>query len=239
MSELGEQLRRDHQDFVARDPGEHGLVYFIFDGVAEHMSPGKRNESVMAAQGLTANGAWAPPHLMPDRRRVRGERATGPSAAPSETISAFVQDMRARGLGDPPLVVSEGVSGVIKAIKACFPRSARQRCLAHRIRNLTAKVPEDVWPGAKARVQAAHHAPSRVIAPPLVCFACTSRFSDSSVEAFSPLIAATATFALVAVPCFRRGRLAMVSFALAASCCRSAEDPFIPSVQISGAASAC
>src|SRR6476469_3296157 len=69
--------------------------------------------------------------------------------------------MRARGLGDPLLVVSDGAPGVIKAIETCFPRSARQRCLAHRRRNLAAKVPEDQWPELKARVQAAYQAPSR------------------------------------------------------------------------------
>jgi hypothetical protein len=34
----------------------------------------------------------------------------------------------------------------------------------HRMRNLAAKVPEDVWPEFKGRVQAAHQAPSRAIA---------------------------------------------------------------------------
>ena len=40
-------------------------------------------------------------------------------------MSAFFQDMRGRGLGDPLLVVSDGAPGIIKAIKTCFPRSAR------------------------------------------------------------------------------------------------------------------
>ena len=72
--------------------------------------------------------------------------------------------MRARGLGDPLLVVSDGASGVIKAIEVCFPRSARQRCLAHRMRKLAAKVPDDLWPAFKARATAAYQAPSRKIA---------------------------------------------------------------------------
>ena len=52
----------------------------------------------------------------------------------AETVTALFQDMRARGLGDPLLVVSDGAPGVIKAIETCFQRSARQRCLAHRMR---------------------------------------------------------------------------------------------------------
>jgi hypothetical protein len=55
------------------------------------------------------------------------------------------------GLGDPLLVVCDGAAGIIKAIETCLPRSERQRCLAHRMRNLAAKVPEDRCPESKAR----------------------------------------------------------------------------------------
>ena len=72
--------------------------------------------------------------------------------------------MRTRGLGDPVLVVSDGAPGIIRAIEECFPRSARQRCLAHRMRNLAVKVPTDLWPEFKARVTACYQAPSRAIA---------------------------------------------------------------------------
>ena len=45
----------------------------------------------------------------------------------AETVTAFFQDMRARGLGDPLLVVSDGAPGVIKAIETCFPRWRAER----------------------------------------------------------------------------------------------------------------
>ena len=152
VSELGEQLWRDYQDFATRDLGEHEVVYLFVDGVAERIRPGQRREPVMAAWGFTATGQRVLLHLMAG------------SKEDAETVGAFFQDMRARGLGDPLLVVSDGAPGVIKAIEVCFPRSARQRCLAHRMRNLAAKVPEDIWPEVKARVQAAYQAPSRAIA---------------------------------------------------------------------------
>ena len=53
---------------------------------------------------------------------------------------------------------------MIRAIEEAFPRSARQRCLAHRMRNLAAKVPTDLWPEFKARATACYQAPSRAIA---------------------------------------------------------------------------
>ena len=102
--------------------------------------------------GLTASGAKILPYVMAG------------SKEDAETVSAFFQDMPRRGLGDPPLVVSDGAAGIFKAIGMCFPRSARQRCLAHRMRNLAAKMPENLWSESKARVTAAYQAPSRAIA---------------------------------------------------------------------------
>ena len=81
----------------------------------------------------------------------------------AETVSAFFHDMRGLGLGDPALVVSDGAPGPIMAIETCFPRSARQHCLAHRLRYLAAQFPEDAWREVKARVHAVHQAPSRTI----------------------------------------------------------------------------
>jgi len=51
-----------------------------------------------------------------------------------------------------------------QAIETCLSRSERQRCLAHRMRNLAAKVPKDLWPEFKAPATAAYQAPSRAIA---------------------------------------------------------------------------
>ena len=82
----------------------------------------------------------------------------------AETVTAFFEDMKRRGLKDPLLVTSDGAPGIIKAIEICFPRAARQACLAHRMRNLAAKLPEDVWPEFKVRAQAVYQAPSRAIA---------------------------------------------------------------------------
>ncbi len=152
VSELGERLWADYQDFATRDLSEDDIAYLFVDGIAERIRPGQRREPVLAAWGFTTEG-----------KKVLLSLMAG-SKEDAETVSAFFQDMRGRGLGDPLLVVSDGAAGIIKAIETCFPRSARQRCLAHRMRNLAAKVPEDLWPDFKARVQAAYQAPSRAIA---------------------------------------------------------------------------
>lgn len=152
VSEIGERLWADYQEFATRDLSEYDVVYLFIDGIAERIRPGQRREPVLAAWGFTASGAKVLLHLMAG------------SKEDAETVTAFFQDMRSRGLGDPLLVVSDGAPGIVKAIETCFPRSERQRCLAHRMRNLAAKVPEDLWPEFKARAVAAYQAPSRAIA---------------------------------------------------------------------------
>ena len=152
VSEMGERLWADYQEFSKRDLGEYDIAYLFIDGIAERIRPGQRREPVLAAWGFSHSGA-----------KVLLSMMAG-SKEDSETVSAFFQDMRGRGLGDPLLVTSDGAPGIIKAIELCFPRSGRQRCLAHRMRNLAAKVPDDLWPELKARATAAYQAPSRAIA---------------------------------------------------------------------------
>jgi len=152
VSQLGERLWEDYQAFATRDLSEYEITYLFVDGIAERLRPGGKREPVVASWGFTAEG-----------RRVLLHMMAG-SKEDAETVTAFFEDMKRRGLRDPLLVISDGAPGIIKAIEICFPRAARQRCLAHRMRNLAAKVPENVWPEFKARVQAAYQAPSRAIA---------------------------------------------------------------------------
>jgi transposase-like protein len=152
VSEITERLWAEYEAFSKRDLSEHAIVYLFVDGVAERLHPGQRREAVLAAWGVGADG-----------RKVLLALMAG-SKEDVETVRAFFQDLRARGLGDPLLVASDGAPGIIRAIEECFPRSARQRCLAHRMRNLAVKVPIDLWPEFKARAAACYQAPSRAIA---------------------------------------------------------------------------
>jgi putative transposase len=152
VSQLGERLWEGYQAFAWRDLSEYDISYLSIEGIAERLRPGAKREPVLAAWGFTVEGRRVLLHLMAG------------SKEDAETVTAFFEDMKRRGLKDPLLVTSDGAPGIIKAIEICCPRAARQRCLAHRMRNLAAKMPEDVWPEFKVRAQAAYQAPSRAIA---------------------------------------------------------------------------
>ena len=124
VSQLGERLWEDYQTFAKRDLSEYKITYLFVDGIAERLRPGAKREPVLAAWGYTVEGRRVLLHLMAG------------SKEDAETVTAFFEDMKMRGLNDPLLVTSDGAPGIIKAIEVCFPRAARQRCLAHRMRKL-------------------------------------------------------------------------------------------------------
>lgn len=152
VSAVTERLWAEYEAFAGRDLAEFDLVYLFVDGIVERLHLGQPREAVLAAWGILADGQKALLHLAPGTKED------------TASCREFFHDLRRRGLPDPLLVVSDGAPGVIRAIEECFPRSLRQRCLAHKMRNLQSKVPEDVWPEFKARAAACYQAASPALA---------------------------------------------------------------------------
>jgi putative transposase len=152
VSEVTERLWEEYEAFATRDLSEHKLLYLFVDGVAERLRPGQRREAVLCAWGIDEEGYKVLIHLSPGTKED------------TESCRGFFEDLKRRGLGDPLLVVTDGAPGLIRAVEECFPRSHRQRCLAHRMRNLQSKVPETKWSEIRAGARACYEAPSLAIA---------------------------------------------------------------------------
>lgn len=152
VCELTERLWSDYQAFASRDLSEHRLLYLFVDGIAERLHLGQPREAVLAAWGITVSGQKILLGLAP--------------ASKEDTASCrdFLRDLKARGLAEPLLVITDGAPGLIRAAEEVFPRSLRQRCLAHKIRNLEQKVPAERWRELKAQAFAAYTAGSPVTA---------------------------------------------------------------------------
>ena len=146
---------RDYREAVGR---VRGLFQARSFRACDRLSLRRRHRRTPPSGAETGGGARRL-GIGADRRKVLLALMAG-SKEDVETVRAFFQDLRARGLGDPSLVVSDGAPGIIRAIEEGFPRSARQRCLAHRMRNLAIKVSADLWPEFKARVAACYQEPS-------------------------------------------------------------------------------
>lgn len=151
-SQVAERLWEDYQAFATRSLAELEIVSLFVDGVAERLHLGQPREAVLAAWGIDAQGAKHLLGLLPGSKE--------------DTVSCreFLRDLKARGLIDPVLGTTDGAPGLIRAFEEVFPRSLRQRCLAHKLRNLQAKVPEERWREVGPQARAAYQAPSPALA---------------------------------------------------------------------------
>jgi transposase-like protein len=151
-SELSERLWSDYQAFASRDLSEFKVLYIFVDGIAEKLHLGQAREAVLAAWGIVETGHNVLLGLAPGTKE--------------DTASCrdFLRDLKARGLLDPILEATDGAPGLIRAVEEVFPRALRQRCLAHKIRNLEAKVPAEAWREVKGAALAAYQAGSPKLA---------------------------------------------------------------------------
>lgn len=151
-SQVAERLWEDYLAFAGRDLAGQPILYLFLDGVAERLHLGQPREPVLAAWGITASGA----------KELLGLY----SASKEDTTSAreCLRDLKARGMNEPVLIATDGAPGLIRAVEEVFPQSLRQRCLAHKLRNLGAKVPEERWREVKAHALAAYQALSPLAA---------------------------------------------------------------------------
>jgi transposase-like protein len=152
VSQVTERLWQEYEGFATRDLSEFAVAYFFVDGVAERLHAGLPREAVLCAWGITEDGRKVLLHLAPGTKED------------TASCTAFFEDLKRRGLPDPLLAVTDGAPGLIRAAETCFPRALRQRCLAHRLRNLRSKAPESQWPEIAIRARACYEAASPALA---------------------------------------------------------------------------
>ncbi|MGO9150546.1 MAG: IS256 family transposase [Acidimicrobiales bacterium] len=128
VSRICSQLKDEFARFLENDLSRLRLDYLYLDGANFKMHEHARPEPVLVAWGIDTNGH---PHL------VALEAATSES---TDAWGDFLKGLRSRGLRAPLLVISDGAPGLIAAIEVQFPKSLRQRCVIHRLRNAAAKV---------------------------------------------------------------------------------------------------
>jgi transposase-like protein len=153
VSDLTDRLWEEYVAFCQRDLSGFQVEYLFMDGLYEGMRLHKsRQEAILVAWGVCRDG-----------RKVLLHLALGNTE--SETAcTAFVHDMVRRGLPVPTLVTTDGAPALIAAVEAAWPHSLRQRCLAHKVRNVLDKVPESVAQEIKQALWSVYDAPTRPVA---------------------------------------------------------------------------
>lgn len=149
VSRVTDCLSEDFEAFRTRDLSGEELLYLELDGTYLRYHQGaEKKEPILAATGYRIDGTRVLLHIGPGNRESY------------DNWKCFLQEMVARGLNEPLLIVTDGNPGVVKAIKEVFPRSLKQRCQKHRLENILGKAPKEVRDELKAAILESFHAES-------------------------------------------------------------------------------
>jgi transposase-like protein len=149
VSRVTQQLNQEFETWRRRDLSDLPVVYLFLDGQYHAARRGTdEKEGVLSAYALLDDGRPVLLHL-----------DLGPRESYDAWLS-FLQDLVARGLRDPLLVVMDGAPGLVKAVKRVWPRAYRQRCQVHKMRNILAKLPRLMQAKMKGLVGHVFRAPT-------------------------------------------------------------------------------
>lgn len=155
VSEITEVLWKEYEEFATRDLSDVAPLVLFMDGLAEKLRPGSKREAVLCAWAITWEGKKVLIHAAPGTKES------------TECCRDFLADLKRRGLADPVLAVTDGAAGLIRAVEEVLPTSLRQRCLAHKMRNVLAKVPDELVTDFRQAATATYQAPSESMAKAL------------------------------------------------------------------------
>jgi putative transposase len=145
VSEVTAKLWEDYQAFRQQRWDQVGIEYLFADGLYEAMDKtSDHREAILCLWAICADG------------RKRLLEVTRANTESREAWLEALRDLVGRGLGAPVLMTSDGAPGLTAALEEMFPEALRQRCLAHKTRNVTAKVSAHDVAQVKADVQSAY-----------------------------------------------------------------------------------
>ena len=132
VSRLVTRLEESYRTWQQRDLAEEPMVYLYLDAIYPKVRSGGRVVSlpVLVVLGVRENGEKALLSLL----TAGSESAAG--------WQMLLEDLAARHLRRPRLVISDGNPGLAAALDRLWPGMAHQRCTVHKLRNLIAKAPK-------------------------------------------------------------------------------------------------
>jgi transposase-like protein len=153
VSEVTAKLWEEYQAFREQRWDGVAIEYLFADGVYEALgTDGDHRDAILCLWAICGDG----------RKRLldvtRGNKES------REAWLEVLRDLVSRGLHAPVLMTSDGAPGLTAALEEMFPEALRQRCLAHKMRNITGKVNEKDLAQVKADVQSAYYAASPDVA---------------------------------------------------------------------------
>lgn len=155
VSRVAKMLDGAVRAFHAR-PLKNRCRFLLFDGVVlkRRTGGGAIKRVVLVAMGITPDGK---------KEVIDFFIASGES---QQAWEAFLNDLFRRGLDGEgvELIATDGGNGLLAALGLVFPRIPRQRCWAHKARNVTNCVKKSDQKAVKKDLHKISHAPHRIAA---------------------------------------------------------------------------
>lgn len=132
VSRLVLRLEESYRSWQRRDLEEEKIVYLYLDAIYPKVRSAGKVVSlpVLVALGVKDTGEKVLLSLM----TAGAESADG--------WQTLLEDLAARRMGRPQLVISDGHPGLAAALDRLWPGLPHQRCTVHKLRNLIAKAPK-------------------------------------------------------------------------------------------------
>jgi putative transposase len=132
VSRLVLRLEESYRLWQQRDLAEEKILYLYLDAIYPKVRSAGRVVSlaVLVALGVKDTGEKVLLSLM------------SAGAESTDGWQMLLEDLAARKVGRPRLVISDGNPGLGAALDRLWPGVAHQRCTVHKLRNLVAKAPK-------------------------------------------------------------------------------------------------
>lgn len=146
-SRIGQTIQQDFEAWQSRSLSVYDVLYLFVDGMYVKLHADRsEKQPVLIAYGILWDGRKVLLHVgVGDRESY-------------EACLGFLRDMTERGLRAPLLYCSDDCPGLRKALKAVWPRSMPQKCQAHKLRNILAKLPRGVQVEIKKQLHTVFYA---------------------------------------------------------------------------------
>ena len=152
VSRITRSLDAEVRRYQSR-PLEDKYLYLLLDGIVLKVktATGVVRRLVLCAYGITPGG---------HREMISFRQSNSESEAQWE---AFLRDLYDRGLRGGPLalVSTDGCSGLHQALATVYPYVPRQRCWAHKMRNVAARLPRKIQAVCLAEAKTIYQARTR------------------------------------------------------------------------------
>jgi len=146
-SRIGQSIAEDFGAWQKRSLAGYDLLYLFVDGMYLKLHPDREEKQpVLVAYGILWDGKKVLLHVdVGDRESY-------------EACMGFLRDLTERGLRSPLLYCSDDCPGLRKALRAIWPKALAQKCQAHKLRNILAKLPRGVQGTMKKQIRAVFEA---------------------------------------------------------------------------------